>query len=98
MAKTSSWLGQVQGTGIKAKNIFLNDLEKSAILKYISSEAYILNEKLRNGSLLSDDDKKLIAGIDAALEKLPKYQGTVYPRDTWFKIIKNEGNTIYMEG
>ena len=49
--------------------------EERAILRYISSDSYIINEKLRNGTALSESDKAFIANLDNALNKMPKYEG-----------------------
>lgn len=56
----------------------LSEAESHAINTYISSEAYKLNDKLRRGARLSLSDKKLIKNLDAALDKIPEYKGTVY--------------------
>lgn len=45
---------------------------------YISSESYKINEKLRTNDYLSEDEKVLINNLDTALQKMPKYEGTVY--------------------
>lgn len=55
----------------------LNDKEKRAINQYISSDAYKINEKLREGIPLDGNDKELIRNLDKALEKLPNYMGDV---------------------
>lgn len=55
----------------------LNEDEKRAVVKYISPDSYVLNDKLRNGYDLSDDDKEWIDNLDKALDKLPTYEGTV---------------------
>lgn len=56
----------------------LTEDEKAAINAYISSESYIINEKLRSGMPLTKEEKWLVDNLDSALEKLPKYNGTVY--------------------
>lgn len=55
----------------------LSDHEKLAINKYISSDSYKINEKLRKGIELTDDDKKFINNLDSALDKMPKFKGNV---------------------
>ncbi len=52
--------------------------ERRALNTYISSEAYKINEKLRNGSKLGARDNKLITNLDSALDKMPNYEGEVY--------------------
>lgn len=56
----------------------LTENEKSALSYYISSESYKINEKLRTNDYLSEDEKVLINNLDTALQKMPKYEGTVY--------------------
>lgn len=51
--------------------------EERAIMKYISSESYILNEKLRDGIPLSEDEKNMVTQLDRALDKLPTYTGLI---------------------
>lgn len=57
--------------------------EEYAINQYVSSTAYNLNEKLRNNLPLTADEKKIKINLNNALNKLPKYQGTVV-RDLYF--------------
>ena len=52
--------------------------EESAIIRYISSESYIINDKLRRGIELNDLETQLVNSLDSALEKMPKYNGNVY--------------------
>lgn len=56
----------------------LNIEEKHALNRYVSSDSYKINEKLRTRSQLTDDEKQFINLLDKALDKLPDYQGTVY--------------------
>lgn len=57
--------------------------EEYAINQYVSSTAYNLNEKLRNNLPLTADEEKIKINLNNALNKLPKYQGTVV-RDLYF--------------
>lgn len=54
----------------------LNEDEKRAVVKYIGPDSYKLNDKLRNGYDLSDDDKEWMNKLDNALNKLPVWKGT----------------------
>lgn len=56
----------------------LTDAEQYAMNSYISGAAYLWNDKLRRGLKLSGEEKKLIRDMDAALQKMPVYEGTVY--------------------
>lgn len=55
----------------------LTEAENAAIVKYVSPDAYVLNDKLRNGYELSESDKKWINSLDKALYKIPAIQGVV---------------------
>lgn len=57
--------------------IKLTDAEQRAINRYISSDAYKINDKLRNSKKLSNDDKDFIRNLDSALDKLPSYNGNL---------------------
>ena len=56
----------------------LTDEELYAINKYISANSYILNEKLRNGIELSQEEQEWKRNLDYAIVKMPKYEGIVY--------------------
>ena len=53
----------------------LDEAQEYALMRYVSSESYLLNETLRNGWNLTNEQEKWIINLDAALEKMPKYQG-----------------------
>ncbi|MBY2214789.1 minor capsid protein [Clostridioides difficile] len=59
------------------KNIKLSDNEQLAINKYVSSDSYKINEKLRRGLSLTSEDKNFISNLDSALDKMPNYKGNV---------------------
>lgn len=52
--------------------------EEAALNRYLSFESYSLNEKLRNGTSLSENENEFVKKLDSALDKMPKYNGTVY--------------------
>ncbi len=56
----------------------LTENEVYAIKKYISFSSYILNEKLRNGIKLTNEEKKWTKNLDRAIMKMPIYKGVVY--------------------
>lgn len=56
----------------------LTEEETGAVLSYKSSESYKINTKLRDGAPLNEQEQRLVNDLDAALEKLPRYQGEVY--------------------
>ncbi len=63
---------------MKITNNKLNKEEQYAINKYISSDFYPINEKLRNKEEeLSKEEMALVLNLDNALDKLPRYKGIV---------------------
>ena len=76
--------------------------ESKALIDYISSESYIVNDKLRKGLDLTTEELELCKNLDSALGKMPKYNGNLsrsvffYSDDELEKYIKNFqiGNTI----
>ena len=52
--------------------------EKVALNQYKSFESYLLNEALREGKELTDAQRRMMEALDAALEKLPRYEGVTY--------------------
>ena len=65
----------------KKKGLY-NRSERSALTRYISGEAYILNGKLRssqgNIETLDENDRRFVETIDRALDNSKNYRGTVY--------------------
>lgn len=59
------------------KKYVLTDSEEGALIKYISPDSYVLNDKLRRGERLSNDEKVWMQTIDSSLEKLPYYEGNL---------------------
>ena len=55
----------------------LTSNQKSAIMRYIGSDSYKINETLRNSAKLNQDQKEWVKMLDKALEKIPVYEGTV---------------------
>ena len=55
----------------------LTDDEEYSLKQYVSGNAYIINDKLRNNTPLNDEDEEYIHHLDNALRKLPKYQGNL---------------------
>ncbi|EPF4505843.1 minor capsid protein [Enterococcus faecalis] len=55
----------------------LSNSEEHAVKTYVSSEAYKLNDKLRNGYQLDESDIELMNNLDKALGKISSYKGEV---------------------
>lgn len=62
---------------IKKDELGLTLNQKSAIMKYIGSDSYKINEALRNRTNLTQDQKEWVKLLDEALEKIPVYEGQV---------------------
>ncbi len=56
----------------------LTESEKSALLANKSSESYKINAKLRDGGALTAQEQRFVELLESALEKLPRYHGTLY--------------------
>ena len=69
--------------------------EERAIMKYISSESYVLNEKLRNNIPLNEFEKDLAENLDNALQKMPYYEGNLIRS---VDISDDEGIKEYLSG
>ena len=72
------WASGGGGDGGGSSGGSLTECEEAALTAYISSESYKVNEKLRVGQELTADEQKLVDNLDSALEKMPKFEGTVY--------------------
>lgn len=59
------------------KSVKLTYIEEQSVYRYIGSESYTLNESLRLGEELTQDQEELSKNLDKALDKLPKYTGEV---------------------
>ena len=57
--------------------IKFNEEEQRALNRYISSDSYKINESLRSGMPLSDEEKSLVNNLDAALSKMPYFKGNL---------------------
>lgn len=49
--------------------------EEKAIMDYKSPKMYVLNDKLRQGFKLDEEEKEWVKNLDSALKKMPKYRG-----------------------
>lgn len=54
----------------------LTEEELGALLRYKSSDSYVINEALRTGKL-TDEQRMLVDKLDSALSKIPKYHGNL---------------------
>ncbi|SDY13465.1 phage minor capsid protein [Eubacterium barkeri] len=72
----------------------LSAAETGAVKRYISSESYKINEALRSGEPLSKTEINFVAHLDGAINKLPKYNGTLYRSVTFYN---QEDFTAFLE-
>jgi len=83
---------------INSSKIGLSDEEQLAVNQYISSESYILNEALRYGLELTQEQKVMMKNLDKALNKFPKYEGNVTRSIMLDKDTLKEFLEIHKEG
>lgn len=76
-----------KSVAIKKGTAILNEKERGAVTWYIGGSPYSVNRKLRSGELLSEMEDAMVKNLDAALEKMPVYQGKVV-RDMSFVSIE----------
>jgi len=76
--KFEEWKKKYVDAPVSKSIIKLSEEEQHALNSYISSEAYIWNDKLRRGMALTKAEKQQINNLDSALAKMPVYQGTLY--------------------
>lgn len=55
----------------------VSEVEKGAIKRYVSPDAYDLNYKLRNNLALTETETEWVKNLDSLLDKMPEYKGTV---------------------
>lgn len=81
---------------IKKDELGLTLNQKSAIMRYIGSDSYKINEALRNGTNLTQDQKEWVKVLDEALEKIPVYEGQV-TRSLSFQLQGKEALEEFLE-
>lgn len=55
----------------------MNDEARDAVNTYVSGGSYVLNEKLRTDSPLTEAEEKIVKSLDRVVASLPKYDGEV---------------------
>lgn len=76
--KFEEWKKKYVDGAAKDGTISLSETDKRALMQYISSESYKINDKLRRGAALSPQERQFVEDLDHALERLPEHRGTVY--------------------
>lgn len=71
----------LETSNIKLENISekstITDTDKKAIYDYMSAKSYVVNEKLRTGAMLTEEENEFIVNLDLALDKMPTYEGNL---------------------
>lgn len=79
---TKAWNTEEESAKIEErKRVGINKLtetDRVALNQYKSFESYLLNESLREGTELTQEQLIMMERLDQALEKLPTYEGTTY--------------------
>ncbi len=55
----------------------LDKNEKGAVIKYVSPDSIVLNDKLRRGEVLTAEERKWVENLNSVLDKLPCYEGNL---------------------
>lgn len=73
----------------------MTDTDVKAVHDYMSAKSYVINEKLRMGTSLLEDEKQFVNDLNTALNKMPKYEGNLQ-RSLYFN--SNEDVANFMSG
>lgn len=73
----NEWIGSTNITKSINPNKQLTEDELYAITKYVGPDSYNINEQLRNGIEMNENDKEIVRTLDNALQKMPKFTGNV---------------------
>lgn len=91
---TKQWRSEEESDKIEARKTIgvetLTSTDKTALNQYKSFESYLLNEALREGYELSEEQKALMRNLDNALEKLPSFEGVTYRSLDSYRIMDLE--------
>lgn len=69
---------ETRGIANQAKVDILDHRELAAVSRYVSGDYYTTNAKLRAGLAVTAEEQEAISALDAAVKKLPIYQGQVF--------------------
>lgn len=97
--KYLEWKEKFVDKDAKEHKSVLTLTEIGAIIRYVSPDSYVLNDKLRNGDELTEEEKEWIINLDNAQDKMPEYEGVVYRSVSGFGIDDvNEFIHLYVPG
>ena len=61
----------------KGYEFTLTSAMKAAVIKYVSPDSNVLNDKLRRDAELTETEKQWIMNLDEALDYIPEYEGNL---------------------
>lgn len=87
------WLNYIESGGTTKEWNSLTKENKHAINSYVSSSSYFINDILRNGYKLDDEQKEIVKNLDDALNKMHPYEGGL-TRSVYFYDAQSFGNFL----
>lgn len=87
------WLNYIESGGTTKEWNSLTKENKHAINSYVSSSSYFINDILRNGYKLDDEQKEIVKNLDDALNKMHPYEGDL-TRSVYFYDVQSFDNFL----
>ncbi|WP_300630750.1 minor capsid protein [uncultured Thomasclavelia sp.] len=87
------WLSFIESGGTTKEWNSLTKENKHAINSYVSSSSYFINDVLRNGYKLDDEQKEIVKNLDDALNKMHPYEGDL-TRSVYFYDVQSFDNFL----
>ena len=87
------WLNYIESGGTTKEWNSLTKENKHAINSYVSSSSYFINDILRNGYKLDDEQKEIVKNLDDALNKMQPYEGDL-TRSVYFYAAQSFDNFL----
>ena len=87
------WLNYIESGGTTKEWNSLTKENKHAINSYVSSSSYFINDILRNGYKLDDEQKEIVKNLDDALNKMHPYEGDL-TRSVYFYDAQSFDKTL----
>lgn len=87
------WLNYIESGGTTKEWNSLTKENKHAINSYVSSASYFINDILRNGYKLDDEQKEIVKNLDDALNKMHPYEGDL-TRSVYFYDVQSFDNFL----
>ena len=87
------WLNYIESGGTTKEWNSLTKENKHAINSYVASSSYFINDILRNGYKLNDEQKEIVKNLDDALNKMHPYDGDL-TRSVYFYDVQSFDNFL----